>query len=64
MSLNNSYTQNLTEIAREKELIWYGVDFTISRFIGFDIDELIECPILEWSFTINNGNDKKLVRTI
>ncbi len=60
--LESSFTQNLTDIARSKEITWYGVDFTQSRFIGFELGELNKFSISSWSYTTLTDYDKNLIR--
>ncbi len=43
--------QSLTDVARSKELTWYGVDFTLVKFIGFSQAELFEKIPSGWTYT-------------
>jgi len=56
------FTQVLTDVARCKELTWYGIDFTQARFIGFSREELKSYNLKDCSYSNLSEDDKSLIR--
>lgn len=63
-SLHNLlFSQTLTDVARSKEITWYGVDFSLSRFIGFKTEQLNNIDLQSWSYTTYNETDEYMIRS-
>jgi hypothetical protein len=57
-----SYSQSLTDVARSKELTWYGVDFTQARISGYNKTESAKCSFKDWSFTTLSALDSVMIK--
>jgi hypothetical protein len=57
-----SYSQTLTDVARSKELTWYGVDFTQAKFIGYDKTDVDNCSFNNWDYTELNNLESDMIR--
>lgn len=61
--VNASFGQTLTDVARSKELTWYGIDFTQSRFIGFKTTELNNTNLQDWGYTLLTESEVNMIRS-
>ncbi len=53
----SAWAQSLTDVARSKELTWYGVDFSIARFIGFSNNELSDKIPRSWYYSFSDNEN-------
>jgi hypothetical protein len=60
--INVCVSQTLTDVARNKELTWYGVDFTQCRFIGFNSEQISSINLNVWGYTTLTEKEENLIK--